>query len=182
MKKRILTGALSLAMICAISASAFAGVDINVSGGSQSVPVELTVSAATFSVTVPTALPITVDAVGNVSTADNVYIENNSHGAVCVTDMSIDGVNGWEIVNYDTVDMVKQKVGAKKISMMINGDKTTADDTITFTSSNFPVMDGMNDSDTDKLKITYSAKLPAQIVALTQETVANIVFVVGWDS
>ena len=176
-KFSLLVGILIVVMVIPIFAAS-----ISTDGGSATVPVELTVSTATFSVTVPTALPITVDAVGNVSTADNVYIENNSHGAVCVTDMSIDGVNGWEIVNYDTVDMVKQKVGAKKISMMINGDKTTADDTITFTSSNFPVMDGMNDSDTDKLKITYSAKLPAQIVALAQETVANIVFVVGWDS
>ena len=96
--------------------------------------------------------------------------------------MTIEGVGDWVICNYDSTDMTKEKAGAKKIAMSINGDKTTADDTITFTPSNFPKMDGQNPSDSDKLKIDYSAKLPAQITEVSGETIANVVFVVGWDS
>ena len=181
MKKRILTGALSLAMICAISASAFAGVDINVSGGSQSVPVELTVSAATFSVTVPTALPIDVAANGVVTTADDAKIINNSHGAVRVTNMAIEGVDAWEIVNWDSANMSAEKVGSTKVAMTINGDKTTGDDAISFTTSNFPKMDGVNDGDTDELAIVYDAKVPAQASSLSDLRVANVIFTIGWD-
>ena len=181
MKNKILSMVLAVVMMTAIAVPVFAA-SITTDGGSQTVPVELTVTTATFSVTVPTALPVTVDGDGVVTTADNAYIENNSHGAVKVTGMTIAGVGDWVICDYDTTDMTKEKAGAKKIAMMINGDKTTADDTITFTPSNFPKMDGKNDGDSDKLKITYSAKLPAQINAISQETIANVVFVVGWDS
>lgn len=179
--KKILSSVLALTLATAIAVPVFAA-SITTDGGSQTVPVELTVTTATFSVTVPTALPVTVDGTGAVTTADNVYIENNSHGAVKVTNMTIEGVGDWVICNYDSTDMTKEKAGAKKIAMSINGDKTTADDTITFTPSNFPKMDGQNPSDSDKLKIDYSAKLPAQITEVSGETIANVVFVVGWDS
>ena len=181
MKNKVLSIVLALVLVTAMVIPVCAA-SITTDGGSSTVPVELTVTTATFSVTGPTALPVTVDGTGTVTTADNVYIENNSHGAVKVTNMTIEGVGDWVICNYDSTDMTKEKAGAKKIAMMINGDKTTADDTITFTPANFPKMDGANDSDTDKLKITYSAKLPAQITEITKETIANVVFVVGWDS
>lgn len=181
MKNKVFSSIMALGLVVAMAIPVCAA-SISTDGGSQSVPVELTVTTATFSVTVPTALPITVNGDGSVTTADNVYIENNSHGAVKVTGMTIEGVGDWVVCNFDTTDMTKEKAGAKKIAMSINGDKTTADDTITFTPSNFPKMDGKNDTDSDKLKITYQAKLPAQVVELDKEVIANVVFVVGWDS
>ena len=175
MKNKVLSLILALVLSVGVAIPVCAA-SITTDGGSSTVPVELTVTTATFSVTVPTALPVTVDGSGVVTTATDAKIVNNSHGAVKVTNMTIEGVGDWVICNYDSTDMTKEKAGAKKIAMMINGDKTTADDTITFTPANFPKMDGANAGDTDELGITYSAKLPAQITEITKETIANVVF------
>lgn len=53
--------------------------------GSASVPVNVTREAATFSVVVPTTLPISVDADGNVTTATDATIINNSSAPVTLT-------------------------------------------------------------------------------------------------
>ena len=180
-KTKILSGVLTLAMVAAMAVPTFAA-DITTDGGNSSVPVELTAEAATFSVTVPTALPIDVAADGTVTVANDVYIVNNSHGAVKVTNMTIAGADGWTIVDWDSANMAAEKVGATKVAMTINTDKTTGADAITFTEANFPKMDGANDGDTDQMLITYDAKVPAQATELTDLTVANVVFTVGWDT
>ena len=180
-KSRILTGVLSLVMVFSMVIPAFA-VDVDTDGGTGSVPVELTAEAATFSVTVPTALPINVAADGTVTTANDAKIINNSHGAVKVTNMTIAGQNSWVVIHYDSANMAAEKVDSKKVAMTINGDKTTGADAITFTESNFPKMDGANAADTDELAITYDAKVPAQATELSNVTVSNVVFTIGWDT
>lgn len=179
--QKLFGGLLALALVCTSVTPVFAA-DITTSGGNSSVPVELTAKAATFSVTVPTALPIDVAADGTVTTAPDIAIVNNSHGAVKVTNMTISGADAWEIVDFDSANMSAEKVGATKVAMQINGDKTTADDTISFTEANFPKMDGANATDSDELAIVYDAKVPAQATALSDLTVANVVFTVGWDA
>lgn len=180
-KSKIMSGLLVCGLMASLAVPTFAA-DISTSGGSQEVPAVLDADAATFSVTVPTSLPISVSATGEVTTADDVKIVNNSHGAVKVTNMTIAGSSDWEIVDFDSANMAAEKVGSHKIAMTINNEKTTADDTISFSESNFTKMDGKNAGDTDELKLTYDAKIPAQSTALDSETVANVTFVVGWDS
>ena len=178
--KKILSGVLATVLVASLTVPTFA-TQLN-SAGDATIPVELTVTAATFSVTVPTALPITVDATGAVTTATDAKIVNNSHGAVKVTNMTISGVDDWVIVDYDSANMSAEKANSHKVAMVINGDKTTADDTISFTESNFPKLDGTNAGDTDELVINYNAKLPAQTAAINGSAIANIVFTVGWDA
>ena len=180
-KSKFACGLLACGLVAAMTVPAFA-LDISAADGSQAVPAVLTADAATFSVTVPTSLPITVNATGVVTTAENAKIVNNSHGAVKVSNMSIAGAGGWATVDYDSANMAAEKVGAKKLAMTVNKDKTTGADQISFTADNFPKMDGKNDADTDELKLTYNAKIPAQANALSNETVANVTFVVGWDA
>ena len=55
----------------------------------------------TFSVTVPTTLAISVDGYG-VATAADYTIANNSDGAVCVTALSVNTANDWQLNSYDT--------------------------------------------------------------------------------
>ena len=43
-------------------------------------------------------------------------------------------------------------------------------------------MDGVNDGNTDELPIIYDAKVPAQATSLSDLTVANVIFTVGWDA
>ena len=186
MKKNILSASMAAMMAMSMGAPVFAATDgaitIATEGGTGSVPVELTAEATTFSVTLPTALPITVDGEGVVTTATDAKIVNNSAGAVIVSNLAIAGVGDWEIVDFDSADMSTEKVGAKKVAMEINGDKTTADDTISFTQSNWPSIAGVNDGDTDELALDYDAKVPAQASAISGENVADVVFTVGWDA
>ncbi len=159
--------------------TAFAG-DINVAGSETSVPIPLTAEAALFSVTIPTQLPISVNSAGVVTTSTTAKIVNNSAGAVKVTNLTVQGLNGWSTVDYDSTDMSDKKVNSKEIALEVNSDKTTGSNTISFTSSNFPNLDGSNVTSSDELAITYNAKLPAQSSALSNAQVANVLFTVGW--
>lgn len=175
--------ALILALVMAVSMMAVntMAANITTSGSTGEVPVKLNVTAATFSVTVPTELPVSVAADGTYTYATDAKIINNSKGQVKVTNVAVTGVGDWEIVHYDDTDMAKEKVGAKKIALQINGEKTTADDSISFAAGNWAVMDGANDTDSDELPITYSAKVAPQADAISGESVVTIVFTIGWN-
>lgn len=194
LKRNILTGVLAVALLIGSVSPVYAAGesqskpvhstssnDITSNGGNSNVPISLTAEAATFNVTVPTSLPISVAADGTVTTSSNVKIVNNSAGRVRVTGLKITGVDAWEIVNYDNANMANEKVGSTKVAMEINGDKTTADDTITFTASNFPALNGKGATSGKELPITYHAKVPAQSSAKTDISVANVTFTIGWD-
>ena len=96
---------LALAICMALSASVFASAaEVNSDGGSGSTPVYLSStedgtldgdpSATAMSVTVPTALPMAMSQTGDVTTADNCRIVNNSYGAVRVKSVTITAENG----------------------------------------------------------------------------------------
>ena len=98
--KKIISLCLALCMICALSVSAFAA-DIDTNGGFGSTPVNLSStddgtiggdpSATAMSVTLPTALPMAMAQNGDVTTADNCQIVNNSYGAVRImTEKDVD--------------------------------------------------------------------------------------------
>ena len=176
--KKVLSSVLAVAAVATMGINAFAA-DVTTAGGDGKSDVLLTAEGATFSVTVPMNLSVSVDADGEVTVANDVKIINNSHGQVQVTNVTIAGANDWATVDYAT-DMTKEKVGAKKIGFLINNDTTTGADAISFTQDNFPVMDGKNDSDSDELPITYNAKLPAQKTAINGDKVADVTFTIGW--
>lgn len=177
--KKVLSMVLGLTLLISLAIPVFAA-ELNTAGGDSSVPVTLTSTAATFSVTVPTALPITVSADGTVTTANDVKIINNSPGAVKVTNMTISS-GEWTEVDYDTIDVAALQTDSYVLAMNINGDKTTADDSITFTPTNWPKMDGKNATTSDELPITYDAKLSIQTAENNDVTIATVVFTIGWD-
>lgn len=152
------------------------------SDAAQTVPVQLTSEAAVFDVTVPTALPISINAAGVVTTATDCKITNNSWGAIKVAGLAIAGQNSWATSDYDSANMAAEKVNTKKVAMTINGDKTTGADKISFTPANFPKLDGVNATASDELAINYAAKVPAQSAALSGANVANVVFTIAWDT
>lgn len=182
MMKKLFSTLTTLALAATLATSAFA-TDIGESGGSQTVPVPLTAEAATFSVTLPTALPIQVSANGLVTTANEAKIVNQSHGAVKVTDLSITGANGWKTVDYDSANMATEKVGAHKVAFKLNNQQTVGADALSpFTPINFHRLDGANSGVTDELAIDYDAKVPAQSTVQDNLVVANVVFTIGWDT
>ena len=91
--KKIISIVLALSVLFAMSVTASTA-DVESNGGSGSTPVYLSStedgtmegepSATAMSVTVPTALPMAMSQTGDVTTADNCQIINNSYGAVKV--------------------------------------------------------------------------------------------------
>ena len=133
---KMLTSLLVMCLLCSMCVSVFAAV-VSTDGSTGSVPVTLTTEVPTFSVTVPTALPITVKADGTHVYATNVEIVNNSKGMVHVVDMDIEGANSWVTVDYDSADMASEPVDSQVVALNVNGDKTTGENTNTFTASNY---------------------------------------------
>ena len=184
--KKLLSIILALVMAFSLSTTAFAAwapPSIDESGGNESVPVTLNVEPAIFSVTVPSVLPVSVTADGEVVCAESgeARIINYSHGAVKVTNLEIDAINGWETVDFDNANMHKVAVNSRLFAFTINEEKTTGADAITFDEANFPVLDGANDTDSDELVIDYDALVAPQNAAISDIDIANIVFTIAWE-
>lgn len=147
--------------------------------GSASVPVNVTREAATFSVVVPTTLPISVDADGNVTTATDATIINNSSAPVAVTKVELASLSDWTLAAYSR-DILNLPVDAKQFGLQMNiGDKTVA-------TSNSGTSDVLSDSLNARIvkgqncAVTYNALFPAQTAAISNTQIANVVFTVGW--
>ena len=147
--------------------------------GSASVPVNVTREAATFSVVVPTTLPISVDADGNVTTATDATIINNSGATVAVTKVELASLSDWTLAAYNR-DILNLPVDAKQFGLQMNiGDKTVA-------TSNSGTSDILSDSLNAQIAkgqncaVTYNALFPARTAAVSDTQIANVVFTVGW--
>ena len=147
--KRILS-MLLLVTLLSLTAMPSMAADVNAPGGTGSAPILLTAEATTFSVTVPTQLPISVGADGAVVTASDAKIVNESYGAVVVTNVQVTGKNDWTTA-ASTTDMTKVKVGTKLISLSINGSETADANVFNFDALDFPKLDGKNDTSSDEL-------------------------------
>lgn len=151
--------------------------------GAADIPITVTREAATFSVTVPTSLPVTVAADGTVTVADNATIENNGSCAVCVTGVALEASENWLLAPFDKSAMLSEAPGAKMVGFSITlGSKTAA----TLIKTSGSVFFGPYDN-TDitiaagnKLAVTYDATIPAQPNGLAQEQAAKAVFLIDW--
>jgi hypothetical protein len=140
--------------------------------GQNTVPVTLTATAATFSVTVPTSLPVSLSADGTVTTATNCKITNNSTGQIKVSAVAINDANSWTKVAFST-DFNAIKVNTKQYALKINEKESTSDILGTFSA-----IDGGGAS----TSITYDAKVVAPSSAISNATIANVVFTIGWNT
>lgn len=155
------------------------GTSVDSATGSASVPVTVAREAATFSVTVPTTLPISVDANGNVTTATDAAIINNSGAPVAVTKVELTSQSNWTLAAYSR-DILNLPVDTKQFGLQMNiGNKTVA-------ISNSGTSDVLSDSLNARIAkgqncaVTYNALFPAQTAAVSDTQIANVVFTVGW--
>ena len=155
------------------------GTSVDPATGSASVPVNVTREAAIFSVVVPTTLPIAVDADGNVTTATDATIINNSGAPVAVTKVELTSQSNWTLAAYSR-DILNLPVDAKQFGLQMNiGDKTVA-------TSNSGTSDILSDSLNAQIAkgqncaVTYNALFPARTAAVSDTQIANVVFTVGW--
>lgn len=150
--------------------------------GAANIPITVTREAATFSVTVPTSLPVTVAADGTVTVADNATIENNGSCAVCVKNVKVTASENWALASFDKSAMLKEAPGTKKVGLSITmGSKTAAtsaagqsEDIGSYDNTDITIAAG------NKLKVTYDATIPAQPNGLTQEQAASVIFTIDW--
>ena len=197
-------------MMCAFSVTAFAA-EVDTSGGSGSTPVNLTttneglqdtdgdgipdtpgsVTPTKMSVVVPTVLPMAMSEDGVVVTADNCQIVNNSYGAVRVKSVTISAASDWNLTKFgDKSILAGEKVDSNKLgfSIAIGGGEAvaTANDDATQQLISAPIagcyMTGIGDTSGNTVAIDYAAIVTPLSGAVENATVANVVFVIEWDT
>jgi hypothetical protein len=201
--KKLVSLGLALCMLMCLSVPAFATETenkITSSGGTATTPVTVTAEATTFSVTVPTSIPIAVGTDGTVTVASvsAVKITNNSAGPVYVSSITMQD-SSWTLVDYnggDRSDMAKAGVDAKKLGFQLavgtgdTEDKAATEDT-SYTSAVALKMDQSkwvvngSGSGNNELSVTCSAIATAVSTAISASdniTAANVVFTIGWKT
>ena len=127
MHKAFLSTVLALYMVLSFCAPAFAVGENQIasSGGTGTSTVQLTVAAATFSATVPTALALTVNADCSVTCPNDVKIQNDSSGMIKLTRIAVRS-GEWTLTDYNggsRSKLASEPINAKKLGLQftING-------------------------------------------------------------
>ena len=169
-RSNFLSLALALTMCAGMSVPTHAASSIDVPGDLSS-EVNLSAAAATFSVSVPTRLPISIAADGSVTTASNAAIVNSSNGPVKVNEVKVQAKNGWSIAAWGK-DFRSTPTGAKEFTMQLNNAAVAENGSVAL--AGFPVIPGG-----DRLALTYDADAAVQSSAINEE-IAEIVITVDW--
>ncbi len=198
--KKFIALVLSLCAVCAMSVSAFAA-EVDTDGGSGSTPVYLSStddgtidgnpSPTAMSVTLPTALPMAMAQNGDVTTATDCKIVNNSYGAVRVKSVTISTASGWNLTAFgDKSTLAFEKVDSNKLgfAMKIGGSQqvktTTGDKTQNLITA--PItgcfMSGVGNPSANTVSVEYSAIVTPLSAPVTNANIANVVFVIEWDT
>ena len=198
---KIVSLVLALSLCMCMCVTAFAA-EIDTSGGAGSTPVSLSStddgtlggdpSATALRVTVPTALPMAMNQDGDVTTATDCKIVNNSFGAVRVASVTITAADDWSLTAYgDKSILAGEKVDSNQIgfAISIGGGKMMAtndsnEDTQALIST--PItgcfMTGVGNQNGNSVAVNYDAIVTPLSNAVTNATVANVVFIVEWDT
>lgn len=141
---------------------------------SDTVPVTITASAPTFSVTVPTTLPIHMDVYGGITCGD-ITITNNSSGSVLVEDTQITALNGWTLADYATTTFTDANKGQHRAALQLNRSNG-------LTASGSDTNEDFIPAGGGRQTISVSAKIPYQGVNAVNTNIAQIIFVLGWNN
>ena len=198
---KIVSLVLALSLCMCMGVTAFAA-EIDTSGGAGSTPVSLSStddgtlggdpSATALRVTVPTALPMAMNQDGDVTTATDCKIVNNSFGAVRVASVTITAADDWSLTAFgDKSILAGEKVDSNQIGFAISiggGDMMATDNSNEDTQAliSAPIagcfMTGVGNQNGNTVAIDYDAIVTPLSNAVTNATVANVVFIVEWDT
>lgn len=198
---KIVSLVLALSLCMCMGVTAFAA-EIDTSGGSGSTPVSLSStddgtlggdpSATALRVTVPTALPMAMNQDGDVTTATDCKIVNNSFGAVRVASVTITAADNWSLTAFgDKSILAGEKVDSNQLGFAISiggGDQMATDNSSAKSQAliSAPIagcfMTGVGDTSGNTVAIDYDAIVTPLSNAVTNATVANVVFIVEWDT
>ena len=198
---KIVSLVLALSLCMCMGVTAFAA-EIDTSGGAGSTPVSLSStddgtlggdpSATALRVTVPTALPMAMNQDGDVTTATDCKIVNNSFGAVRVASVTITAADDWSLTAFgDKSILAGEKVDSNQIGFAISiggGDMMATDNSNENTQALIaaPIagcfMTGVGNQNGNSVAVNYDAIVTPLSNAVTNATVANVVFIVEWDT
>lgn len=143
---------------------------IESSGGSTTLPVELTVeSASVFSVTVPSVLPVTMTPEGLVITSKDAKITNNGTRDVRVEEITVTPQGDWELVEWGT-DFEENDT---QFAMRLN-NKSVGLDGVADLSYFYTI------SPTRSIDLRYDFDLPIQSDEIVATDIAEVTVVVSW--
>lgn len=199
--KKILSLVLALSLCLCLGVTAFAA-EVNTNGGTGSTPVSLSSTddgtmsgkpaATSMSVTVPTAFPMAMAQNGDVTTATDCKIINNSYGPVRVKSVTINAANGWKLTAFgDKSTLATEKVDSNKcgFSMTIGGGavvKTDVSNASTQKLISTPVtgcyLSGVGNASGNSVSVQYNAIVTPLSAPVTNANIANVVFVIEWDT
>ncbi|MBQ2726210.1 MAG: hypothetical protein IJF78_10940 [Clostridia bacterium] len=199
--KKFASIALAACMLCCASVNAFAA-EVQENGGTASTPVSLystddgtlggNPAGTAMSVTVPTALPMAMAQNGDVTTATDCKIVNNSFGAVRVANVSITADNGWSLTTFgDKSSLANEKVDSNKFgfALSIGGGEwsaTASSDPAAQLLISAPIagcyMSGAGNPTGNSVDVQYDAIVTPLSAPVTNSTIANVVFVIEWDT
>ena len=191
---------LALCLAFALAVSACADNNITASGGSGTTPVSLSSTTdgssggdpagTAMNVTVPTSLPMTMSQDGDVLTATDCKITNNSYGAVRVRSVSISAAEGWNLTAFgDKASLAGEKVDSNKLGFALSigggAQVATASNEATQSLITAPIdgcyMTGVGDTSRNSVSVAYSAIVTPLSNVVENANVANVVFVIEWD-
>ena len=155
---------------------------VDTATGAANIPITVTREAQTFSVTVPSSMPIAVAADGTVSKANNIAIVNESSLPVCVKSVTVSTANGWSLDSFDKTAMLNSTPGAKKLGLSLTlGSQTftttkngTSEDIGSNLANNIVIAKG------GQLAMAYDAVIPAQPAGVTETQAASVIFTIDW--
>ena len=139
--------------------------DINIPGTEHTLPIDVTIKAPEFSVSVPTSLPIVVNEMGEQLTAE-VSIVNNSGAPVKVSNLSVNAAVGWSLKLWNSTLLNNE------FAFRIN-ENTSTENAFEFEDATI----GQSES----LPLDYEVQLKRTYEDVIFNT-ANVVFTVGWDT
>ena len=201
-KTKLTSIILAACMLCAMSVSASAA-EINQSGGSGTTPVNLTttndgiggdggeVTPTKLNVVVPTSLPMAMSDDGTVVTASDCKIVNKSYGAVRVKSVTISAADEWNLTAFgDKSTLAGEKVDSNKLgfALSIGGGQQvqTATNDATQQLISAPIdgcyMTGVGDLNNNSVSVEYAAIVTPLSNTVSNTTVANVVFVIEWNT
>lgn len=198
--KKFASIAIAACMMLSLLVPTYAA-EINANGGSGNTPVFLSSTdtgtldgkpaATAMSVTVPTSLPMAMAQNGDVTTATDCKIINNSYGAVRVKSVTINTAGGWKLTAFgDKSTLATEKVDSNKLgfSLAIGGGtamKTDSENASQQTLISSPItgcyMSGIGNTSGNVVSVDYDAIVTPLSAPVTNANIANVVFVVEWD-
>lgn len=175
MKKANLFISMILSLCLCLSSVSVYAADITTSNSLGSSPVELTMESSSFSVSLPLGLLVEVTRDGEIYTATECSIINNSRSPIVVDDVLVQTDSPWVLEEFDAA-YYSMPVNTSKLGFQLNTENVGLDGKVALERSNWPVIYGY-----DEMALDYDANLPA--VSEDKETVmGKVIFTIDFWS